>query len=623
MADTLFVDEEGSIDADWLNPVNKDVYMRSSKAILAADTPLAGEKRFVSSSDGGWFKAVTGAAPGTYADNGGSYCGTQFIPTGGDGSTAWVRDDQTVITPEMFGATGGGITEDTTAIGLWFDYLIANDYEGDSGNGTYLVDYITKVAASGIKIKGNGIFKATGSTRLNMIRFTGVTSKIELDGITIDGNDIVARTLEITNTASATLGSIYISPTVRLINTKNNTPDTNTAFGLRVEGNFSDVIFEGEIDEVNDTRTTGASVAGISITWTTVYWVRNTVLTGSARIRNVKNSNTVLGDADGIRCFAPTTEYAALTVEPGALFEECKGRAIKSQVLMSNINAPIIRRTLYDGKIEIDLQYAGGHVTGAQIFHDGTRVNSVINTSTNLTPVNSHCTISENTLIVTGTPSSNTTQMVQSFGTDATDAIVNQGVTIRDNKVKGTVEYMATIFGANVIDTNRVIVDGNWAENINTSFIWHRRVQSDRAQMSIVFTNNWAENACTGATIVANGDLIVEADRNNHNITPLLAAPYEVTIATGVITVYGSSHLVDTEADAASDDLNTITGANRSEDDWLTLRAANTARTVVLKDGAGNLVLAGDFSLDNTEDRIVLSFDGTNWVELFRSDNGA
>lgn len=94
----------------------------------------------------------------------------------------------------------------------------------------------------------------------------------------------------------------------------------------------------------------------------------------------------------------------------------------------------------------------------------------------------------------------------------------------------------------------------------------------------------------------------------------------ELTIATGVITATHSFHRVDTESDAASDDLDTING-----DDFagqiLVIKAADSGRTVVAKDGAGNLLLAGDFSMDDHTDRLTLMSDGDNWCELSRSNN--
>ena len=100
-----------------------------------------------------------------------------------------------------------------------------------------------------------------------------------------------------------------------------------------------------------------------------------------------------------------------------------------------------------------------------------------------------------------------------------------------------------------------------------------------------------------------------------------LAAATELTIATGIVTATKSFHTVDTEADGATDDLDTISGGVAG--DVLVIMAADGARSVVAKDGVGNLKLAGDFTLDNEEDVLVLISNGTNWFEVSRSDNGA
>jgi len=96
----------------------------------------------------------------------------------------------------------------------------------------------------------------------------------------------------------------------------------------------------------------------------------------------------------------------------------------------------------------------------------------------------------------------------------------------------------------------------------------------------------------------------------------------ELTIASGIVTATQSYHTIDTEADAASDDLDSITG-DMCAGSILILRAANSARTVVIKDSTGNLRLEGDMSLDNVQDTIVLLSTGSDWLELSRSNNGA
>jgi hypothetical protein len=98
------------------------------------------------------------------------------------------------------------------------------------------------------------------------------------------------------------------------------------------------------------------------------------------------------------------------------------------------------------------------------------------------------------------------------------------------------------------------------------------------------------------------------------------------TIASGAITFPNTAHLVsvatvDTESAAASDDLDTITSNQAGK--VLIVMAADSARTVVLKDGTGNLKLEGDCTLDNAEDTITLVKIGSNWIELARANNGA
>ena len=83
----------------------------------------------------------------------------------------------------------------------------------------------------------------------------------------------------------------------------------------------------------------------------------------------------------------------------------------------------------------------------------------------------------------------------------------------------------------------------------------------------------------------------------------------ELTIATGAITITGANHTVDTEADAATDDLDTISGVSNGA--FVTLRAENAGRSVVVKDGTGNIETPGgeDITLSGTETTLTLQYD--------------
>ena len=92
-----------------------------------------------------------------------------------------------------------------------------------------------------------------------------------------------------------------------------------------------------------------------------------------------------------------------------------------------------------------------------------------------------------------------------------------------------------------------------------------------------------------------------------------------LTIATAAITVTKSFHRIEGEG-AAADTLSTINGG--VEGDVLVLRSNTTANDITI-DEAGNIILntAGSFILTDVQDTIVFIFDGSNWLEISRSDN--
>lgn len=95
-----------------------------------------------------------------------------------------------------------------------------------------------------------------------------------------------------------------------------------------------------------------------------------------------------------------------------------------------------------------------------------------------------------------------------------------------------------------------------------------------------------------------------------------IATAAEVTIASGVATVTKTHHKIDTESDAATDDLVTINGG--AEGDVIILEAADDARTVVLKHATGNIrnFSGADISLDSYGKAIKYFYDGSNWLQI-------
>lgn len=95
--------------------------------------------------------------------------------------------------------------------------------------------------------------------------------------------------------------------------------------------------------------------------------------------------------------------------------------------------------------------------------------------------------------------------------------------------------------------------------------------------------------------------------------------PGTLTIsAGGAVVPTASIHYVDTAGSASSDDLDTITATNFYTGGLLWIRALNTARSVVVKHGTGNITTidGNDLTLDDTEKWTLLMYDGSGWLML-------
>jgi hypothetical protein len=131
-------------------------------------------------------------------------------------------------------------------------------------------------------------------------------------------------------------------------------------------------------------------------------------------------------------------------------------------------------------------------------------------------------------------------------------------------------------------------------------------------------TGELVDAAEMNAYVSAN-DAVLKTSINNSGAISFVNAT-ELTIASGAITVTQNYHSVDTQSDASTDDLDTITaGTNVAAGHVLHLRVADGARTVVLKHGTGgsdNINIGADVTLDETYKTYSLVYDGTHWRSL-------
>lgn len=143
-----------------------------------------------------------------------------------------------------------------------------------------------------------------------------------------------------------------------------------------------------------------------------------------------------------------------------------------------------------------------------------------------------------------------------------------------------------------------------------------------------VFT---ASNRLTGTPEVEDANTPPATTRNylaqTYTQLPWLGfgRPTTQTIAAGVIAIGQSSYVsVDTEAGAATDDLDSINGA-LVDGQMLVLETLSSARDVTVKSSTGNIRLAGnnDFAMVTGRDKLTLIWNARSllWQEISRSTN--
>jgi hypothetical protein len=115
----------------------------------------------------------------------------------------------------------------------------------------------------------------------------------------------------------------------------------------------------------------------------------------------------------------------------------------------------------------------------------------------------------------------------------------------------------------------------------------------------------------------------VRASGNTQTITKQMwTGATELTIASGVITATQSLHTVDTEGDASTDDLVTVTAGTPGQ--LLAIRANHTDRTIVIKE-TGNILCGGSaISLSDISKYVLFNYDSdlSKWVVIGGSGAG-
>ena len=193
---------------------------------------------------------------------------------------------------------------------------------------------------------------------------------------------------------------------------------------------------------------------------------------------------------------------------------------------------------------------------------------------------------------------------------------VYKGVIIKNAGM--TTKYHARFIG----DAANNVVDIDLIDNANSaSYVASFESTTANNRVTVRRMANPTVSVLTAANVIQDNT----SGKTNTVDIDGLPVVVERTIASGAVTCdKRADHniILDTEGGAASDDLDTISGARAGQ--IVRLRTTANARDVVVKHGTGNIELVGaaDFTLDMANSCLLLMYHAntSKWCEIARAD---
>jgi len=372
----------------------------ATKAIAVLLTPTEGVTLYILSEDGkgNTWQPVLGAAPGTYSDDGGSFCGTVFIPTGGDGSSAWVRDFNGYANVAWWGATD---TVDATTslraavatkLPLQFGHL-TYEVNDDIGQSTAFGTTDVSWVGYGAEIK-----LITGTHRQYLCRIKTEGGKVRIEDIRFNGNLNTNRCLEIDNNAASMADALLSEIHLSKVNTNQAYRKTGALIGgegIKIRGAFRNILLDKRTGATDCRLAPGAGIPGtVGISGITINeyssthtYSLNTVLDGIYVEKIWSEDLTYVQDQDGLKIF---TDFASqltplpvsILVTGGSYFKNCFGRSVKFQAN----NVTVENTSFYrdDGLSvasvtpEVAFQTYGGTIKDCNFYYSNNQVPNVL-----------------------------------------------------------------------------------------------------------------------------------------------------------------------------------------------------------------------------------------------------
>ena len=509
------------------------------------------------------------------------------------------------VSVKDFGAVGDGVSDDTTAIQSAITAAAAADTAVFFPAGDYVCQALTLTAPSAFAFGDATLLQLAGADGTMMT----VTTQALISGLVFDGNKASKTGNPYCLVLDGAAGSLVTGCVFK--NHRYKVLIVESAIGSRIIGNrFED---SGDIANCNQLEVKCSNVAVSANTFKnigdghcirtgyflaeTVREVRNVAIIGNTFLTSLHNGVTCeLGSSDILihgNAFDALESGVKVEATPDAADVSIIGNTFRN--LTNNggtaFNLSGDRVTFSGNRI---IGCLSGPFFGSDGVCDG---NVFLNSGTTGAYMVALANSGENGIVCTN-----------NYFEGITGGAINlgNGSVMRGNRIRNATQIAIRAYGTGCT------VSGNYVDGAATG-------------LSITSTSNLgfvAENYLANCSTAA---LTYSATANTNVVRDNAGAAGQtksLTIAAGVITVGQFDRLirVDTEAAAATDDLDTISGGVLGQE--ITLYSVTATRDTTLKDGTGNLRLNGDCVLGTVNDTITLLSDGTIWREVSRSING-
>jgi hypothetical protein len=393
----------------------------------------------------------------------------------------WMRDRETFLSPEMYGAVGNGLADDQTALEEWLADLAAGGVgQLTRGKSYRFTAPLSQVITGNVRIVGHGnAFLFDPAARADIafrIFLDDAALTFSMENLDWDFQDMARYGIWIDNNSSSMANAGWAK--FSRVKGKNVVADSTSTNGMvfLVRGGFHRAEFD-RCEAMGATMLEGASsvgnnaVRGISASLYSAVnsYVRHLLVNGGV-VSNILSSPVIANDQDGIG-FNGNPDMDTIVEVVGTEFENCQTRSVKSQAARTVIRNTTSRRdaaTLGAGadgasylSVEYDAQYGNATYEGISCIYDDASPKYIFNASLPATGLAGISSVKSCRVSWTG--STNALQNICSTFPQGTDSEMTlfdvDGVTV-DAECAALVVRATNDDGPNPVSVGRCVVAG-------------------------------------------------------------------------------------------------------------------------------------------------------------------